>query len=116
MNKINLEFTSKQSEVLMSLFNKELDFIYEWAEQIKAPVDYKEVKFLEDSIILLRDSVVMNLDVVIEVQKEFRNTLIRLSSNIALMREQCLDPKNYDFLAGIIRIISDGYKKFSFEV
>ena len=115
MNKINLEFTSEQAEVLIPFFNNELCFIYEWAEAIDESVDYREVKFLEGSIVLLRDGVALNLDVVLEVERIFHNTLIRLSSNIALIRERTTSSKELKFLLDINKVITEGYKKFNFS-
>lgn len=114
MNKINLEFTSEQAEVLIPFFNNDLCLVYEWAEMIDESVDYREVKFLEDAIVLLRDAATMNLDVVLEVERIFHNTLMRLSSNIALTRERTTSTKEFDFLLDINEIITEGYKKFNF--
>lgn len=116
MNKINLEFTSEQAGVLIPFFNNDLHFIYEWASLINESVDYKEAKFLEDCIILLRDGQMMNLDVVLEAPIQFKNTLIRLTSNIALTREKVLSPKEYDTYDDIIEVFTEGYKKFDVEV
>ena len=116
MNKINLEFTSQQAEVLIPFFNNAFSFIFEWAELTECEVDDKEARFLSDSIILLRDGSVMNLDVVLEVRKEIKNILLRLSANIALIREKVSTPKEYDLYDDIISIITEGYKKFFMEV
>lgn len=116
MNKIKLEFTSEQAEALIPFFNNDLSFIFEWAEMIDESVDYREVRFLEECITLLRDASRMNLDVVLEVERIFHNTLMRLSSNIALIRERSTTAKEFDFLLDINEIITNGYKKFELEV
>lgn len=110
MNKINLEFTSEEAEVLIPFFNNDLCWINEWADLIDEVVDYREVKFLEESIRMFRDAVVMKIGVVLEVQKIFTNTLIRLSANIALTREKTLLPEEFDMYTTIIKVISNGYK------
>lgn len=116
MNKINLEFTSEQAEALIPFFNNDLSFIYEWAEMIDESVDYREVKFLEECITLLRDAARMKIDVVLVVESVYHNTLMRLSSNIALIRERSTTAKDFDFLLDINEIITNGYKKFDLEV
>ncbi len=116
MNKINLEFTSQHAGVLIPFFNNELGWIYEWAELTYSDVDYKEVKFLEEALVLLRDSVHMDLDVVLTVEDKVKNTLIRLSSNLALIRERTKSVKEFEVYDRIIEIISNGYKMLGAEV
>ena len=116
MNKINLEFTSTQAGVLIPFINSDICYLHEWAERICSEVDAKEVKFLDSALNLLHDGSTMDLDVVIIVPEQFRNTLIRLAVSLVMAREKTRASEDYNMYDRIIEKICKGYQMLGAEV
>ena len=112
MNKINLEFTSQQAGVLIPLINNDICWLYQWAELTCSETYTKEIKFLDEMIMLLRDGLVMELDIIISVPETFQMALLRLSITVMIARERARNAEDYELYDKIFQVIADGYRRF----
>ena len=77
---ISLEFSHEEAELLVTVFSAYLENVDVLQMKLTAiDIDFDEIDFVDDSLVLLKDAVALGIDVILHCKISIKNVLFSLA-------------------------------------